>query len=83
MMVDRITKSLRKLTWKEQKIFKKLLRQIQSGNVADLDVKKLKGSLPIYRVRKGDMRVMYRVSKEGKISLLAVERRSDTTYKKY
>jgi len=82
-MVDRVIKALRKLKGKERKALVRILKMIKAGNVTSLDVKRLKGNPSIYRVRKGGMRVMYQVSKQGKITILAVERRSDTTYRKF
>lgn len=82
-MVDRITKSLRKLSGKEEKAVVGLLQKIKAGHIEDLDIKKLKGHQDIYRVRKGHLRVIYRVSANHHISVLALERRSDTTYHKF
>ena len=81
-MVDRITKALRKLSDRESRTVEKLLKKIKAGDVAALDVKKLKGSVSIYRLHKGSVRIMYQVSKAGKIKIIAIERRSSTTYKK-
>jgi mRNA-degrading endonuclease RelE of RelBE toxin-antitoxin system len=82
-MVDRITKALRKLNDKEQRALERILHQIKAGDIKKLDAKKLKGNLSIYRVLKGSLRVLYQHSKTGKITVLAVERRSDTTYNKF
>lgn len=78
-MVDRIDKALNKLSSKEQKTLKQVLQKIVDGKLSGLDIKKLKGRQDIYRVRKGKMRVLFR--KDGdEITVLAVERRSETTY---
>ena len=45
-----------------------------------LDLKKLKGRNDIYRIRKGKIRIIYRVDNK-QIYLLAIERRSENTYK--
>lgn len=82
-MVNRIEKALRRLSDKERRAIKNILRHIKSGRVAGLDIKKLKGSAAIYRVRKGGVRIIYAVGPGGNIKLLAIERRSDTTYSKY
>jgi mRNA-degrading endonuclease RelE of RelBE toxin-antitoxin system len=59
----------------------KALAKLFSKKQADsLDIKKLKGRDDIFRVRKGDIRIMYRFEKE-KIFLLSIERRNDNTYK--
>ncbi len=79
-MVDRITKALRKLSDKESRSLQRLLRQIKAGDVGGLDVRKLKGHRDIYRVRRGRMRVIYRMDRNGTVSILTVEHRTDTTY---
>ena len=82
-MPDRIEKALRKLSEKERKRLKNLLYFIKSGALNGLDLAKLKGTNDIYRVRKGDLRVIFRKTKDDVIMILAIERRSDTTYSKY
>jgi mRNA-degrading endonuclease RelE of RelBE toxin-antitoxin system len=79
-MTDRITKALNKLSPKEQKSLAELLQKIKKGQLESLDVKKLKGRTDLYRVRKGDLRVIFRRTDAGDIFILAVERRTDTTY---
>ena len=78
-MVDRIAKSLRKLSNKEQGILHALLVRIKSGNFENMDIKKLKGRGDIYRVRKGDIRIIFYRAGDG-IHILSVERRNETTY---
>lgn len=82
-MVDKITKSLRKLTPKEQRALQVVMKRILEGRVAGLDVQKIKGSHKIYRVRKGDLRIMYGVGRNGQHYLIGVERRTNTTYNKF
>ncbi len=78
--MDKIKKALRKLTPKERGRVKKILEQLNSRNIGDLDIKKLKGRNDIFRARKGDIRIIYRII-EKEIFILAVERRSEKTYK--
>jgi len=80
--MDKIEKALRRLTPKERAVLKIILERILSGEWRWLDVKKLKGREDIYRVRKGDIRIIYHLN-NGVIKILAVERRSDTTYNKF
>jgi len=82
-MVDRVAKALRKLNERERRVTKKLLQMIKAGRVNTLDIKRFKGNSSVYRVRKGSMRVLYQVTKSGSTKILAIERRSDTTYKKF
>ncbi len=78
--MDRITKALKKLSKKEREILKTTLNNILAKNLAGLDIKKLKGHEHIYRVRKGNLRIIYRVTPNDETTVLAIERRSDTTY---
>lgn len=77
-MVDRIEKALRRLSGKERQAIKSIMQRLKSGNITGLDIKKLKGSAAIYRVRKGSMRIMYVVGTNDSIKILAIERRSNT-----
>lgn len=78
--MDRIEKALKKLTEKERKQIKALLLLLKRGDVLGLDIKKLKGHDSLFRARKGDLRVIYRQGKED-FFLLAIERRSEKTYR--
>lgn len=51
-----------------------------SDNLIGLDVKKLQGRNDIYRVRKGMFRIIFRKIPNVENAIIAVERRSDTTY---
>lgn len=79
-MVDKISKVLNKLSDKEKKQIKLILQDLSIGRYENYDLKKLKGRNDIYRVRKGKIRIIYRVDDNKQIYLLAIERRSDTTY---
>jgi len=79
-MVDKIVKALSKLSDKERKQVKNILGDLLCGKYLDYDLKKLKNRDDIYRIRKGKIRIIYRVLADGQINLLTIERRSDTTY---
>lgn len=79
-MVDQVTKALRKLNNKERMAIDKILKMVKSGEVKTLDAKRLKRNPSVYRVRKGDIRILYQISKGRRVKILAVERRSYTTY---
>lgn len=82
--MDKIEKALNKLSNKEKKQFKQLLLLIQSNQLAGLDIKKLVGHDDIFRIRKGNYRIIFRMNeKTNTIKILALERRSDRTYSKY
>lgn len=81
--MDKIKKALKNLLASDRKIIKDILLKIQFGNWEFLDIKKLKNNDDIFRVRKGKMRIIFKSDKNGNIKILAVEKRSDTTYNKY
>lgn len=80
--MDKISKVLKRLSSKERGQIKELLLKIESGDLAGLDLRKLKDREDIFRVRKGDLRIIFQ-RENGAISILAVERRSEDTYKKF
>jgi len=79
--MDRITKALNKLNQKEKSIIKKILEKVKFGNVANLDIKKLKGYNDYFRIRKGEIRIIYKLDEGGDVILINIERRSANTYK--
>ena len=79
--MDRISKFLNKLSQKELTVIKDVLEKIKKGEMANLDMKKLKGADNFFRVRKGDIRIIYRISEKEEIILLNIERKNDNTYK--
>jgi len=81
--MDNINKLLQKLSGKERKRIKETLEQLKNKNFKGLQTKKLKGHNDVFRVRKGDIRVIYRVSETGEIFILAVERRSEKTFRNF
>ena len=78
--MGKIEKALNKLNPKEREKFKEILLQINAGNFQELDLKKLKGRKDIFRVRKGDMRIIF-YRTDNSIKILSVERRTSKTYK--
>lgn len=80
--MDKIKKFLRKLTFQEQLEIDLVIEMIVSDKVDDLDVKRLQGYWDIFRVRKGNFRVIFKKTSEGN-RILEVTRRNDNTYNKY
>jgi mRNA-degrading endonuclease RelE of RelBE toxin-antitoxin system len=77
--MDAIEKALKKLTVKERGRIKEVLTRLASGKTQGLDIKRLQGRDDIFRIRKGDIRVVYR--KQGvAIMVLLIERRNEKTY---
>jgi len=79
--MDKIKKALNKLSSKERQQLKKILSQINNRDFQDLDLKKLKGKDDVFRIRKGNMRIIFH-KLNNSIKVLSVERRNSKTYKK-
>lgn len=79
--MDKIEKILNKLSPKERKRVKDILLKIDSNDFQNLDIKKLKTRDDIFRIRKGDIRIIL-CKKENSINVLSIERRGSKTYKK-
>lgn len=77
--MDKIDKFLNKLPDDIRLGIFDTLKLLKNGNLKGLDVKKLKGRKDVYRIRKGKIRLIYRIF-EGEVYVLAIERRSDNTY---
>ena len=78
--MDKIEKALAQLTVKERELVQSILQKLSQGKLAGLDVKRLRGHDDIFRIRKGDIRIIYRTQKK-RIFVLAIERRRESTYK--
>jgi len=79
--MDRIVKFLNKLNQKERNIVKDILEKIKKGEITNLDIKKLKGESDCFRIRKGGIRIIYRIKEDGEVVLSSIERKNDNTYK--
>lgn len=75
-----LEKELRKLTEKERDLAKKALNKLQKKELDGLDIKKLKGTDNIFRIREGRIRILYR-TENGRIFILTIERRREDTYR--
>ena len=78
--MDKIQKALKKLRPKERQAVKLIIQKLANQNFSGLDLQKLKGRDGIFRVRKGSVRIIYRMTSDDQIFILAIERRSNTTY---
>lgn len=79
--MDRIEKEIRKLSERERGWVKEIFKLLRRGKTASLDIKKLKGREDIFRVRKGDIRIIYRLTSRKEIFVLSIEKRKERTYK--
>ncbi len=78
--MDKLKKFIDKLTTREKKDLEPILVKLKKLDFRELDVKKLKNTEGLYRVRKGNIRIIYTL-KNGVVSLISIERRSDNSYK--
>jgi mRNA-degrading endonuclease RelE of RelBE toxin-antitoxin system len=74
--------TIKKASAKERELLKEALRIIARDPFDRSHVCKLRGEWEgCYRIRKGDWRIIYRISEEGTIYVLYVRRRTESTYK--
>jgi len=79
--MDKIEKALNKLSSGERKKLKKIFIQIDRKDFENLDLKKLKGRNDVFRIRKSNIRIIFRKI-DNSIKILSIERRSSKTYNK-
>jgi mRNA-degrading endonuclease RelE of RelBE toxin-antitoxin system len=77
--MNKIEKFLAKLNFDRREMAKELIHRIVSGNLQNLDVKKLKGNEAIFRVRSGRIRILF-VKKDIGYGIIDVDNRDDNTY---
>ncbi|MBI4993821.1 type II toxin-antitoxin system RelE/ParE family toxin [Candidatus Wolfebacteria bacterium] len=80
--MDKISKALKKLTDKEREEIKFILLKLNRGETKGFDIKKLKGRNDIFRIRRRNIRIIYKIYKK-QIYLLVIERRNENTYKSF
>lgn len=78
--MDRVSKFLKKLSPKDLGAVDIIVSQVLSHDFSGLNVKKLKGKHKEFRVRKGDIRIIFLMDNDS-IKILSIERKSDNTYK--
>lgn len=79
-MADKIKKLLKKLKPKELEIVKLLLLRIKLDDTEGLDMKQLKGHSDLFRVRKGQLRIVFRKTGD-QILIIRIDRRNEKTDK--
>ncbi|MDP2789283.1 MAG: hypothetical protein Q8O46_04570 [bacterium] len=77
--MNKLDKFLFKLDKKTRLVVEKVMLLIVSGDVAVLDVKKLKGNKSIYRARVGRIRIVFEQTKGGN-KIQDISYRDDNTY---
>ncbi len=78
--MDKVSKFLQRLILKERKVAELTIEKICTREWKDLDIKRLTGQNDMYRVRKGDIRIIF-LDTRDEVQILSIGRRSDTTYK--
>ena len=78
--MNKIDKAIQKLTKKEKKLVKEVVKALRLGRFDNLDIKKLKGESDIFRVRKGRVRIIYQI-RNSQTFILKVGHRKVNTYK--
>lgn len=78
--MNKIEKFLLKLRSDERIATKEQIRRIILGDISNLDVKKLKGRVDIYRVRVGRIRILCQKDKFGQYEVVDIGNRDDNTY---
>ncbi len=77
--MGKLEKQLAKIPRKDRLEIERIIERIIGRDLVGLDVKKLKGLKNIFRVRKGNYRIIFE-SDKSKSNILAIERRSEYTY---
>lgn len=59
----------------------RMLEEIKEGKISAYDIKKLRGFEHVYRIRKGNYRIIFYMVNRDSIRVISIERRSETTYR--
>ncbi len=81
--MNALQKAVAKLTAKEKKLVTETIEKITKHSFEGLDVQKLKGTDHTFRVRKGDFRILYYLKDNNEPMIIAIERRSEKTYRRF
>jgi len=82
-MADKIEKYLSKLSKKQYLLVVELIKRILVQDLEGLDCKPLKGHKSIYRVRKGRIRIIFRIAEDGGVMFLQISSRDSQTYRDF
>ena len=78
--MGKLDKLLRKFSGKEREEIERIIEKIVQRDLTGLHCKKLKGLKNIFRVRKGNIRVIFELG-AFQPHIIAIERRREDTYK--
>ena len=80
--MDKITKFLQRLTPKERDRVTDAVIDIVKGELHAYNRKKMKGYANLYRIRVGDIRIVY-LDLDGERRIVLIDRRNDNTYRDF
>lgn len=75
-----LDKKLCKFSSKEKGIIENLIKKIIDRDFIGLDCKKLKGLNNLFRIRKGRIRIIFKLKYGQEPTILTIERRREDTY---
>jgi mRNA-degrading endonuclease RelE of RelBE toxin-antitoxin system len=78
--MDKNQKFLKRLSEQEFVTVEQLLKKLQKRDMASLDIKKLSGYRDVFRVRSGNIRIIF-LDSGSHIEVLEISRRSEKTYR--
>lgn len=78
--MDKLEKFLSRLKEAERERLETAIRKILNSDLTGLDIKRLKGKKQLYRVRLGDLRIIFS-RKAGRVMIHEASRRSEKTYR--
>jgi mRNA-degrading endonuclease RelE of RelBE toxin-antitoxin system len=79
-VADKIKKALAKLSAKDREIVKLLILRIKLNDTIGLNISQLNGHADLYRVKKGRLRIVYRINKQ-EFRIIKIDLRNEKTYK--
>lgn len=75
-----LEKFLRKLTAKRRAKIEPVIEKVVVRDFSDMNMSKLGGFDNLFRVRQGNIRIIFSLSTDEPVKLIRVEFRGDTTY---
>ncbi|MEK9131290.1 MAG: hypothetical protein AAB447_00050 [Patescibacteria group bacterium] len=78
--MHKIDKFLKKLTRDDRAEIEKVLEKISIRDFSTLDLKKMQGERNLYRIRKGNIRIIFSLS-ANQIRIQSIQFRNEQTYR--
>lgn len=75
--MDKIDKFLRKISKKDREKINDLVFKIINRDFSGLDYKKLKGYSNIYRIRKGNIRIIFTINEDEIVNIISIDRKQE------